>query len=342
MPSPQSQSYVFDARPRYPLLVSVKRYWVPGFESTDADAATLILAHAISFHKEIWKPFLEDLYGQVAVSSRGSAPLPKIRDVWSIDCPNHGDSAILNEETLLSGYTPIFTWEEYAQAIHLILNGFGKGIDVNFKSRNLFGLGHSMGAAAIILSGTMYPSVQWSSVILVEPMYVGPHFIQQESTSWVDGARRRRDVWSSREEAYQQFRERSFKSWNPRVIDIYTRYGLRDLPTLTHSDKTQGVTLKCTKVQEAATYAENHGRIKSQRFLSTFCKEVPTHVVFGAIGDVNPVGNREFVKEVEGHGFRTTSVVENAGHLIVQENPAAVAKVVWNILRNTQVVSSKL
>jgi len=107
MPSLQSQSYVFDARPRYPLLVSVKRYWVPGFESTDADAATLILAHATSFHKEIWEPFLEDLYGLVAVASRGNAALPKIRDVWAIDCPNHGDSAILNEETLLSGYTPI-------------------------------------------------------------------------------------------------------------------------------------------------------------------------------------------------------------------------------------------
>ena len=38
-----------------------------------------------------------------------------------------------------------------------------------------------------------------------------------------------------------------------------------------------------------ATYVENHGRMKSQRFLPTFCKEVPTHVVFGTIADVKCV-----------------------------------------------------
>jgi len=66
----------------------------------------------------------------------------------------------------------------------------------------------------------------------------------------------------------------------------------------------QGVTLKCTKIQEVvryftllynvlfdiclveASYFENHGRMKSQRFLPTFCKEVPTHAIFGTIGDV--------------------------------------------------------
>jgi pimeloyl-ACP methyl ester carboxylesterase len=171
MPPLQSQSYVFDARPHYPLLVSVKRYWVPGFESTDDDAVTLVLAHATSFHKELWEPFLQELYAQAAASSATGSPLVKIRDAWAIDCPNHGESAMLNEETLLCGYTPIcksyagpygsitqtkcgnlhgtVSWEEYARAIHLILNGFGKGIGIDFKSRNLVGVGHSMGTAAM-------------------------------------------------------------------------------------------------------------------------------------------------------------------------------------------------
>jgi hypothetical protein len=97
----QSQSYVFDARPHYPLLVSVKRYWVPEFESKDADAATLVFAHATGFHKELWEPVLEELY---AVSSGTNS---KIRDAWAIDCPNHGESAVLNEETLSTGYKPV-------------------------------------------------------------------------------------------------------------------------------------------------------------------------------------------------------------------------------------------
>lgn len=170
----RSQSYVFDARPHYPLLISVNRYWVPEFESKDADAATLVLAHATGFHKELWEPVLEDLYDQVAVSSRTDSSASKIRDAWAIDCPNHGESAVLNEETLSTGYTPIcefyawfylrfysicvskpswtdhtVSWEEYARAIHLVLNGLGKGIGVDFKSRNLVGVGHSMGASAL-------------------------------------------------------------------------------------------------------------------------------------------------------------------------------------------------
>ena len=121
MPTLRSQSYVFDARPHYPLLVSVKRYWVPGFESKDPDAATLILAHATSFHKEHWEPVLEDLYDLVADCYVTNSPVPKIRDAWAIDSPNHGQSAVLNEETLLAGYTP--TSEFYARPYHeLLLN----------------------------------------------------------------------------------------------------------------------------------------------------------------------------------------------------------------------------
>jgi hypothetical protein len=67
MPALQSQSYVFDPTPHCPLLVSVKRYWVPEFESKDANAATLILARATGFHKELWEPVLDDLYGQMAL-----------------------------------------------------------------------------------------------------------------------------------------------------------------------------------------------------------------------------------------------------------------------------------
>ena len=122
MPALRSQSYVFDARPQYPLLVSVKRYWIPEFESKEADAATLILTHASSFHKEQWEPVLEDLYDQVADASVINSPVPKIRDAWAIDSPNHGESAVLNEETLLSGYTPICKFCAYA-ILHKLLNG---------------------------------------------------------------------------------------------------------------------------------------------------------------------------------------------------------------------------
>ena len=114
----------------------------------------------------------------------------------------------------------------------------------------------------------MYPIVSWSCAILVEPMTVHPAHSKRVNRFLVEVAIKRRDMWSSREEAHKLFRERSFKSWDARSIELHVvrirfycrclyvlidgqRYGLRALPTLTYPDKTQGVTLNCTKVQEA-------------------------------------------------------------------------------------------
>ena len=167
----------------------------------------------------------------------------------------------------------------------------------------------------------MHPFVSWSKAILVEPMFLHPKFFYRTGKFLVGSTIKRRDVWDSREEAHKLFLERSLKSWDPRVIDLYVvrihsvsdvpvvlttvqRYGLRELPTLAYPDKARGVTLKCTKVQETvrycrpllpafldshpvqATYTESPGHVHSRRFLSTFCKDVPTHVIFGAIPDM--------------------------------------------------------
>ncbi len=114
----------------------------------------------------------------------------------------------------------------------------------------------------------MYPLVSWSCAILVEPMIVHPVHSKRVNRILVEGAVKRRDMWASSEGAHKLFRERVFKSWDSRSIDLHVvrihfysrclyvlidgqRYGLRALPTLTYPDKTQGITLTCTKVQEA-------------------------------------------------------------------------------------------
>jgi hypothetical protein len=90
------ESYVFDPRPNYPLLTTAKRYWrTNSLDPNDLDALTLVFVHATGFHKEIWEPTMEDLY------SFAEARELKIREMWSIDAPNHGEAAILNEKSLL-------------------------------------------------------------------------------------------------------------------------------------------------------------------------------------------------------------------------------------------------
>jgi hypothetical protein len=92
------QSVILEPQPDYPLYITAKRYWLPAFEAheNDPDALTLIFLHATSFHKETWEPTIEKLF--LLAAARGSAV--KIREAWALDCPNHGESALLNENAL--------------------------------------------------------------------------------------------------------------------------------------------------------------------------------------------------------------------------------------------------
>lgn len=40
-------------------------------------------------------------------------------------------------------------WEEYGRSVHAFLAGLGTGIPVDFNTRNLVGVGHSMGGVAL-------------------------------------------------------------------------------------------------------------------------------------------------------------------------------------------------
>lgn len=81
----------------YPFNIVANRYPHPTFQSHGGNRQplTLILLHSTSFHKEILEPTLTELF---ALTSRDVTL--DIREAWVIECPNHGESAILNELTL--------------------------------------------------------------------------------------------------------------------------------------------------------------------------------------------------------------------------------------------------
>ena len=115
-------NFIFDPRPHYPLLLTAKRYRprkriVFPLRTTSSDskdnskeALTLVFAHGAGFHKEQFEATIEDLWKLVVSDeNRGGGSLKEgqgreIREMWSVDCPNHGDAAILNEHTVMYGY----------------------------------------------------------------------------------------------------------------------------------------------------------------------------------------------------------------------------------------------
>lgn len=75
----------------------------------------------------------------------------------------------------------------------------------------------------------------------------------------------RPDLWSSRDEAAASFRKnRMFSAWDPRVLDIFIQYGLRDLPTPLYPNPSPSnsgetpVTLATSKHQEAWSYVRSN------------------------------------------------------------------------------------
>jgi pimeloyl-ACP methyl ester carboxylesterase len=105
-----SKNYTFDPRPLLPFRIVAKRYWIEecpyaidldSSSKTREDVLTLVFVHGIGAHKELGEPMIQRLFQNQQAATRR---IVRFHDIWLLDMPNQGDSAILNEETLRSGY----------------------------------------------------------------------------------------------------------------------------------------------------------------------------------------------------------------------------------------------
>lgn len=103
-----------------------------------------------------------------------------------------------------------------------------------------------------MLADTYKPDLKFRSLILVDPMLVLKPKPGTFSLDLAAPTAKRRDVWASRADALKSLQQRpASAAWDPRVLELYVEHALRDLPTLTYPDKKDGVTLKCSRDQEA-------------------------------------------------------------------------------------------
>lgn len=98
-----------------------------------------------------------------------------------------------------------------------------------------------------------FPSLKFEGLILCEYMTLAKKYTG--AVKLASGSVNRRDIWPSREEAYKLLKARpAWKVWDDRVLQIYVKDGMRPLPTADYPDKTDGVTLKCSRIQETVRY----------------------------------------------------------------------------------------
>ena len=184
------------------------------------DGPPLILCHATGFHGRYWDLVCSELLNDF--------------HCISLDFRGHGDTQ-----------TPIGTsmaWAGMASDLLSVIDYF------NFEK--VLGAGHSMGGTSTLLAESERPNV-FESLWLFEPivMPIGP--LTEKLSRGNDlavSARKRRERFSSREEAFDRYVSRPpFSAVNHDALRSYVDYGFSD-----HEEG--GVVLKCRGEIEAQVF----------------------------------------------------------------------------------------
>ncbi|RDX51291.1 alpha/beta-hydrolase [Lentinus brumalis] len=322
-----------------PFVTFAKRYTRPSpttgpcTQSTGVrskDTYILILAHALGHHKETWEPVISQLF----------ALEREISEVWTVDNPDHGESAALNTHVsssfLRSGRVSCRTYG--GAVLALMRSGLLRHSSTLAK---VVLIGHSAGATGVVLS-TSYPTtedVKVSSIILVEPWMVHPDLaaanqgVRALFDALSESALRRRDVWSSRHEARAYFAARgAWKVWDARALDLYMKHGLTAIASPGSSDG-GSVTLSFSKRDESAAYADLGEGQEALVRLSTLCASIPVHVI---LGDQQPAPVKEVqavtCDRAQGRATASITVLPKTGHMAPQQSPELVAGAILRIL----------
>ncbi|KAJ7311459.1 hypothetical protein DFH08DRAFT_1087826 [Mycena albidolilacea] len=79
------------------LSLTFKRYQPHATKRSGATRVALVLAHCVGTHKETWVPVIEYLY---QFQSQTNSVV--IAEAWSMDSPNHGATAAIDENAFLN------------------------------------------------------------------------------------------------------------------------------------------------------------------------------------------------------------------------------------------------
>ncbi|UNI22561.1 hypothetical protein JDV02_008439 [Purpureocillium takamizusanense] len=196
----------------------------------------LVLTTRVS--QELYEPLWDEFYHEAQRLGI------RIRSIFIADAAWQGRSGILNEGKL--GNDP--GWNDYARDIIQLVNHFR-------PPPPLLAVGHSFGGNSLTNAALLHPRLFSVGLVLLDPV-IG-HYDYNPSTVRLSPAAlsvNRRDVWPSRDEAAASFRRSKFyQAWDPRVLDRWIEFGLRDVAPAAATAATP-VTLATTKHQEIFTF----------------------------------------------------------------------------------------
>ncbi len=246
---------------------------------------TLVLSHATGFHARVYDAMARHL-------------AERFRCV-GLDYRAHGDSSVPASET--------FDWHGYGDDAL----AFTRHLD----TRPLFGFGHSMGGATLLMTELNAPGT-FSALVVYEPIVFPDDepSPQGPENSLASGARRRRSTFASYQAAIDNYASKMpLGAWRSDVLADYVNGGFRP-------NDTGEVTLKCAGEHEARTFEQGGTHGTFQRLENIQC---PVLVITGTLDIPGPGNAGELAAGLipKGHHLRFDQLT----HFGPMEDPALIA-----------------
>ncbi|KAJ7191741.1 Alpha/beta hydrolase fold-1 [Mycena pura] len=298
-----------------------------------AHGLTLVFLHATNTHKESFEPALRHLL---------RAPRLRICDVWCIENPNHGSSALKNR-TLLDtpAYRDNWTAKEYCRAVHAFLTSTEHGID--FRTRTLVGLAQSAASAPLLLLQRAHPAVRFEGLVFMEGAILPPGTRATKVLCGLFGnwARSKPSTWRSRAEARAQLAATAFRRWDPLAVELFVKHAIRAV------DGSTDVTLCSSTRQEAAYYLAPTADlvdVPTEIFVQLAKDDqLPMHVIVCFNDEYKGKGTemKQFqVDQVARTSAGSAQIVEG-GHMFPQTEPVLCAGAVAQAIERIQLRESR-
>jgi len=236
--------------------------------------------------------------------------------IFATDIPGHGDSTA-------HGVNRILHWNIFVDPV--------KDALLRHMKPPVIGVGHSLGAVVTLLTAIKYPKL-FSHIVLIDPVIFNRpmlFLLSMANKSGImklnplaQGARRRRTIFDSREEALKRFSagRGMFRTWEQGFIQAFCDHGLA------WKDNGQGV-LKCCPETEAQIYESVLMDIWN------YPKKVtcPTLIIRGEKSDTFMASAaRILTKQIKGSYLVT---IPGTSHFIPMEKPMEIKKSILDFVR---------
>jgi pimeloyl-ACP methyl ester carboxylesterase len=245
-----------------------------------------VLHHGTGFHAWLWTPIAQ------ALSRR--------YQVIALDARGHGDS-----DTPDSGYS----WEGFIADLVRFVDALGLAGGL--------GVGHSLGGTTMAGAVAERPDL-FSAVVLLDPILFRRdlHTLSEVERPMSVMARKRRERWDSREDAFESYRGRGgFAKWPDDMLRLYVDHAF--------APDDGGVRLKCPPHVEAQVFGMS---LEFDCWGTIDRVAVPALVVRGAESEaLNGNDGEEVLRRLRRGTLRT---IPAATHTFPMEKPDEVASAI--------------